>query len=220
MEIITRKQAKELGLTRYFTGNPCIHGHISEKMTSTATCKKCMEIYVQKNKEKIKLKRHLKHKENRLEVNRKNLIYRINNREKINNRSKEYVRLNKEKIKESRRLYYIQNNERIRSRIKTWVQNNRDKVRISSSRKKAKRRGCLVGTFYKKEIELMIVNQKYKCINCKTSIKEKYHIDHIIPISLGGSNYISNIQILCPPCNLKKNAKDPIVWAQENGRLL
>lgn len=31
MEIITRKQAKEQGLKRYFTGKPCPRGHISER---------------------------------------------------------------------------------------------------------------------------------------------------------------------------------------------
>ena len=31
MEIITRQQAKEQGLVRYFTGKPCKHGHIAER---------------------------------------------------------------------------------------------------------------------------------------------------------------------------------------------
>jgi len=30
----------------------------------------------------------------------------------------------------------------------------------------------------------------------------------------------TNLQILCKPCNLKKNAKDPIRFAQEIGLLL
>jgi len=31
MEIITRKEAKEQGLTRYYTGKPCKYGHVSER---------------------------------------------------------------------------------------------------------------------------------------------------------------------------------------------
>lgn len=41
MEIITRQQAKEQGLARYFTGKPCKHGHISEKTVSGGSCVEC-----------------------------------------------------------------------------------------------------------------------------------------------------------------------------------
>lgn len=39
-------------------------------------------------------------------------------------------------------------------------------------------------------------------------IKDKpMHIDHIVPIKYGGSNDISNLQLLCSDCNLKKGSK-------------
>jgi len=41
MDIITRKEAIERGLTRYFTGEPCKHGHVAERLTSGATCVVC-----------------------------------------------------------------------------------------------------------------------------------------------------------------------------------
>ena len=41
MNIITRQQAIEQKLTRYFTGKPCKHGHISEKLLSNRTCIEC-----------------------------------------------------------------------------------------------------------------------------------------------------------------------------------
>jgi len=41
-----------------------------------------------------------------------------------------------------------------------------------------------------------------------------------MPLSRGGSNDKYNLQLLCPTCNLKKSAKDPIDFAQENGNLL
>ena len=41
MEIITRKEAKEKGLTRYFTGKPCKHGHVAERYTIYKDCVVC-----------------------------------------------------------------------------------------------------------------------------------------------------------------------------------
>lgn len=43
MEIITRKQAKYLGLHRYYSGNPCVHGHTSERFVSSGYCTECYE---------------------------------------------------------------------------------------------------------------------------------------------------------------------------------
>jgi hypothetical protein len=39
--IITRKQAINLGLTRYYTGSPCKHGHIAQRNTSDGRCCQC-----------------------------------------------------------------------------------------------------------------------------------------------------------------------------------
>ena len=40
-EIITRKEAKAAGLSRYYTGVPCRHGHLAERRTSDALCVEC-----------------------------------------------------------------------------------------------------------------------------------------------------------------------------------
>ena len=45
MDIITRKQAQEQGLTRYFTGKPCKHGHVAERQTAKGVCEECHRIH-------------------------------------------------------------------------------------------------------------------------------------------------------------------------------
>lgn len=43
-----------------------------------------------------------------------------------------------------------------------------------------------------------------QCILCGSS--DKLEIDHIIPISKGGKNELSNMQVLCSKCNNLKRA--------------
>ena len=61
-----------------------------------------------------------------------------------------------------------------------------------------------------------------KCAHlwCRKNLKDGYHVDHRIALARGGSNDKKNLQLLCPPCNIKKHAKDPIDFAQQNGMLL
>jgi len=44
MKIVSRQQAIEQKLTRYFTGKPCKHGHITEKLLSNRTCVECKRL--------------------------------------------------------------------------------------------------------------------------------------------------------------------------------
>lgn len=41
----TRKDAKALGLTRYFTGKPCPRGHIAPHRVHTSGCIECVSLY-------------------------------------------------------------------------------------------------------------------------------------------------------------------------------
>lgn len=51
------------------------------------------------------------------------------------------------------------------------------------------------------------------CSQCHVSIALELladdHIDHVLPLSLGGTNDLYNLQLLCKGCNLKKMASKP-----------
>lgn len=76
------------------------------------------------------------------------------------------------------------------------------------------------GSHTAEEVRAIHAAQRYKCAICRVSTKNHMHVDHIRPLALGGSNFAENLQILCPACNMRKAAKDPVVAMQEVGFLL
>lgn len=85
MNIMTRQQAKEAGLTRYFTGKPCKHGHIAERRMSDG-CVVCAHLHATKwqkdHPEKVREKSRRYHAENKGDRSNKFLAWRKANLEK------------------------------------------------------------------------------------------------------------------------------------------
>jgi len=66
-----------------------------------------------------------------------------------------------------------------------------------------------IGKFTLKEWEDIKQKYNYTCLCClKKEPEIKLTIDHILPLILGGSNYINNIQPLCISCNSKKGKQN------------
>lgn len=89
IEIISRKEAKERGLKRYFTGKPCKYGHVAERRVHGECCE-CRSEYRKQNKDKI-------YRQNKDYLKDYLKEYRKQNKEKIAEREKEYRRKNKNK---------------------------------------------------------------------------------------------------------------------------
>jgi len=51
-EITTRAQARERGSLTYFTGEPCIHGHVAERRVDNGCCRECVLIAKQTKRSK------------------------------------------------------------------------------------------------------------------------------------------------------------------------
>ncbi|AUR82834.1 hypothetical protein NVP1029O_01, partial [Vibrio phage 1.029.O._10N.261.55.A7] len=113
MEIISRKQAKELGLSYYFTGKKCKNGHVSKRDIS-GSCYQCKLEWERSNPRKSNSrKEYMKEYLSSYEIKNKSEIqsrYYQNNKESI---------LEKSKAKrESNKAYYNQKLAERRSRKK------------------------------------------------------------------------------------------------------
>lgn len=134
-----------------------------------------------------------------------------------------------------RRLHYIKNREDIIAREKARYaarpdhfrqlgrlrrQERPERARANDARKRAARLAA-PGHHTADDIRHIRQGQRDKCAYCPKKLNTvRWHIDHIQPLSRGGSNYRRNLQILCQPCNQAKYAKDPIDFARSLGRLL
>lgn len=64
------------------------------------------------------------------------------------------------------------------------------------------------GSFTSKEWLELCIRYQYTCLCCKRREPEiTLTVDHVIPLSKGGSNSLENIQPLCLECNLRKGTK-------------
>lgn len=210
-QIISRKDARALGLKRYFTGKPCRRGHVMERYTPSGRCLGCNKVLCS--------------------------AWQNNNRDWLNDYFREWYG----RDLEGRRLHlrerraanpdelkkHNERNARWREENPGWVtewrKNNPDQDRVLRERRRAQQEGA-EGAHTAADIREIHEMQKGRCAYCRKKLGTTYQIDHIIPLSKGGSNYPNNIQLLCEKgkgaCNQQKSAKDPMVYARSIGLLL
>lgn len=144
--------------------------------------------------------------------------YRTSNREKILARAREIYAENPQKFRIKNQLRRAKNPRKHAIQHKEWKERNPDRIRHLWRMDAARRRGA-DGQHTEHDINNLLRGQRKRCVYCHTKL-DKFHVDHIVPVSKGGSNDRKNLQLLCPPCNHKKHAKDPIDFAQSLGFLL
>jgi len=157
---------------------------------------------------------------------------------KADKRRKDYYYEHQEEQKQSRQQWYQANRERVlegdhqfrkehpeilAERWQRWAKTERgyEHCRVRVRNRHARSKGAQ-GNYTFNDIQKQYANQKGKCYYCRVKIKNHtsaYHIEHVIPLSRGGTNDMSNIVLACPSCNLSKSNKLPHEWPQGN-RLL
>lgn len=160
--------------------------------------------------------------QNREERIEKVAEYRADNKEAHNNRSKQWYENNREKAKAIKKKRYWDNVEAERETSRLYAEKNKEKRAIvqaeyrknNPEKRKAHeaKRSALEksaeGEFSPTEWKELCQKYDYTCLCCgKKEPEIKLSPDHVIPLSRGGTNYISNIQPLCGHCNRKKMTK-------------
>lgn len=118
-----------------------------------------------------------------------------------------------------RAKWYANNRDKAIQASLDWAARNPDKRRANEANRRARKQNS-EGSHTSDDIKTLFDIQRGKCACCHIVISDGYHVDHIMPLALGGSNDKTNIQLLCPTCNMKKSSKHPIEFMQSLGLLL
>ena len=204
LAFMTREAALAAGLRRYFTGQPCTKGHIEERLVGDRHCIKCKQIRENRNP-------------------RRNASKRRQRRERPEHFRQREARLrarNPEKNRSNKTSWANRHRAQCNATARRWKAANPLRVSGHNHFYRSRKRGA-EGRFSAVDIKNIRDAQRNCCGYCQTSFDHrKAHIDHITPLSKGGTNWPRNLQLLCERCNLTKNNSDPIEYAQRRGLLL
>ncbi len=110
-----------------------------------------------------------------------------------------------DKQREYHRKRYLENKPRILALNKAWWRNNPEKARIvtlaTTNRRRLVKLGCEGSHTHEEWLSLC---GRYERLCARCAQPHKLTKDHIVPLISGGTDYISNIQPLCKPCNSSK----------------
>jgi 5-methylcytosine-specific restriction endonuclease McrA len=145
--------------------------------------------------------------------------YVARNGEKIASYSATYWADNKDAIKAKCAKYHAENKVQRNAASADWERKNRDR-RLELNQNRRTRKKLAGGKLSMGIRRRLYALQKGLCPCCSQPLEANCHLDHIIPLTLGGTNTDQNVQLLRAECNQKKYNKHPIDYMQSKGFLL
>lgn len=206
-------------------GKPCKRCG-SNDWNLSGRCRKCKSntdrLYRVNNSEMIREKKRVYRKENKEKVRAGYLRWLEENRDKKAAIDRKWAQSHKEQIKENHTRWRSKEENKIKIALngKLWRENNPARIRatarkryvenhdvaIATNHRKRARRRNAAGSYTAGEWRALVNKYDNKCLCCGRD-DVKLTMDHIVPLSMGGSNDIDNIQPLCLSCNVKKGVK-------------
>jgi hypothetical protein len=202
MRIITRKEAAQQGLSRYFTGKPCKHGHIAERQTGKGVCIACKRDWEKQNTDYFRTYwAKPKNKERRRESLEKYSIsekrayawsaYYAKNKERIIQYQREYQKANKEKIAKASKAYRLKN------------------IAALTAAKANRKRHVKKATPFWADLQRIRLKHKERVAMEKLTGVE-HHVDHVIPLqgqNVCGLHVHYNLRVIPATDNMRKSNK-------------
>lgn len=145
-------------------------------------CKPCHSVYYRRNKARIAAKRAAVHQER--------MASDPEYKKRHNQRNEEWRKANREKARALKKAWRVRNP-------------------AAHAAHEAKRRARSAGASGEHSVwDLLLIFQAQAgaCAYCAEPVTN-YHVEHMVPLSRGGSNGPQNLAISCPPCNLSKGRK-------------
>ena len=123
--------------------------------------------------------------------------------------AKNWYYKNQDRAIKNSRLRHIENPEY----ISNWKKHNKDKVKAQTERRRIRKLSNAQYEITEKELSKLYESS---CIYCGSN--NRITLDHIIPISRGGTHGIGNIAPACLSCNSSKRDKTITEWRKLKGK--
>lgn len=87
-----------------------------------------------------------------------------------------------------------------------WFYNN---IKLGNTTQKALKSGTPV-MLTEEQWQRVLEHFEYRCAYCDKDIRTNFTIDHVTPLSKGGTHTINNVVPCCKPCNSRKKDRPPL----------
>ena len=170
-------------------------------------CRKCCYIrevkWKQDNPDKVRAKGKRYREKHRDQKKQRDKEYHARNREKSLAQQAAYREKNRDSLRAQARTYYHEHKKQRQEYNERHRKTERYRAQEQSRKNRRRANEISSGSNFTAG-EWMDLCKRYDNICLACGKKKKLSADHVIPLALGGSNDIKNIQPLCKPCNSRK----------------
>lgn len=208
---------------RYKSGDckPCAKAMVAAyRAANPELAKARYDAWIAANQDRVKATRAAYRAKNKDKLKAAKAAHYAANAERIKAKTAAWQAANREKSRANKAAWKAANPEKVKAGAAAYLAANLDKHRLHEHARRA-RKVASAGNLSKGLAEKLFKLQKGKCAcGCKRPLGDDYHLDHIMPLALGGTNTDDNIQLLTAKCNVSKGAKHPVEFMQKQGFLL